>query len=120
MASSSFQNFKPGECKAKTLTIVAKIPYARVVTFGQIALLIGTIPKVVGNIMSGMNEDEMQKYPWQRVVSKNGFISSLKLGYKGMLQIELLQAENVEVDILQNKVNMSKYQLSTQELEQLL
>lgn len=81
--------------KSSVLEIVSQIPMGRVTTFGYVGKLTGINPQVVGWIMSGMTEVEMKIYPWQRVVAKNGIISSLKLGFKGELQIQLLSAEGI-------------------------
>lgn len=84
-----------------------KIPVGKVISYGEIGLKVGVSGWIAGRILSGMTELEMQKYPWQRVVNKQGYISALKLGFKGNLQIELLRAEGVE--IAETTVDMNKY-----------
>jgi len=76
--------------KRKVFDIVNQIPEQKVTNFGEIAKVVGSDARTVGFILSGMNEDEMRMIPWYRVVAKDGFISSLKLGAKGMLQKEIL------------------------------
>lgn len=83
--------------KTLVLKILSQVPLGKVTTYGYIAGLCGITPILVGWILGGMTDNEMTKYPWQRVVAKGGIISSLKLGPKGMLQIEMLRKEGVEV-----------------------
>lgn len=54
------------ELKEKIYKIVAKIPAGRVMTYGQIARIVGTSPRVVGNFLH-QNPDP-QKIPCHRVV----------------------------------------------------
>ncbi len=79
--------------KSSVFEQVLRIPLGRVTTFGCIGKTTGINPRVVGWILSGMNDEEMSVYPWQRVVAKDGIISALKLGFKGELQIQLLEKE---------------------------
>ena len=81
--------------KSSVFEQVSRIPFGRVTTFGHIGKITGINPRVVGWILSGMNDEEMSIYPWQRVVAKDGVISALKLGFKGELQIQLLEKEGV-------------------------
>jgi alkylated DNA nucleotide flippase Atl1 len=63
--------------------------------------------QVVGWILSGMTTEEWELIPWHRVVSKSGFISSLKLGYKGELQRQLLLEEGCNIS--GDQVDMTKH-----------
>jgi alkylated DNA nucleotide flippase Atl1 len=40
--------------------------------------------------MSGLSTKECDLIPWYRVVAKNGYISALKLGFKGQIQKDIL------------------------------
>lgn len=93
--------------KLSIFELVKKIPDGKVIYFGQIAKLVGTTPRVVGYVMSGMNKEEMNEIPWYRVVAKNGFISSLKLGGKGMLQKQILLDQGY--GIVDDCVDMQKH-----------
>ena len=97
--------------KQKIIQDIKLIPEGKVVYFGMLGKRSGVSGRVVGWILSGMSEEE--KCPWHRVVAKNGFISSKKLGYKGWLQEELLLKENIEV--LNGKVDMNKYMWTFQD-----
>jgi len=83
--------------KELVFNLVNKVPKGKIVSFGQIGNLINLNPRVVGFIMSGMNQSEMGKVPWHRVVNRDGFISSSKLGDKGLLQEALLKSEGIKV-----------------------
>ena len=93
--------------KLAILKIVSQIPSEKVMYFGQIADLASTTARIVGFILTGLTEEEMQAIPWYRVIAKSGYISSLKLGAKGLLQKELLIKENYEIE--NDKVNMDKH-----------
>jgi methylated-DNA-protein-cysteine methyltransferase related protein len=81
--------------KTLVFDLLTKIPNGRVTTYGHVGICTGVNPRVVGWILSGMTDDESEKYPWQRVVAKGGVISSLKLGIRGEAQIQLLSHEGV-------------------------
>jgi alkylated DNA nucleotide flippase Atl1 len=94
------------ELKQKVFDTVNKIPLGGVVYFGQIASQVGSDARTVGWILSGMVVAEYDLIPWYRVVSKNGYISSLKLGHKGLLQKQLLLKEGYI--IIEDCVDMKK------------
>ena len=109
--------------KLKIFEIVNRIPFGKVAFYGQIADVSSredfpVRAQVVGWILSGMKTDEFEKCPWWRVVAKNGFVASLKLGPKGMLQLEMLEREKIE--ILDDFVKMEKFCVSLEDLENLL
>jgi alkylated DNA nucleotide flippase Atl1 len=93
--------------KRKILEIVNKIPDNKVIYFGQISLLTGIHPRVAGWIMSGMTPEECEGLPWWRVVAKTGFVASLKLGYKGIAQKEMLINEGYT--LYGDHVDMNKH-----------
>jgi alkylated DNA nucleotide flippase Atl1 len=117
--------------KAQIIEIVNKIPKGKVMYFGQVGKLVvnknqnndipnftGVSGQVVGFVLSGMTQEEWNLLPWQRVVAKDGFISSLKLGAKGLLQKQLLTDEGVT--IIEDHVDMSKYLFEENTSEALL
>jgi alkylated DNA nucleotide flippase Atl1 len=123
--------------KAQIIEIVNKIPVGKVMYFGQIGKLIlnksqmnndkcdlispahwlsnelryssfaGVSGQVVGFVLSGMPQEEWSLLPWYRVVAKDGYISSLKLGAKGLIQKQLLLDEGVF--ITEDHVDMHKH-----------
>jgi methylated-DNA-protein-cysteine methyltransferase-like protein len=101
-----FENRAKGQIKQKVLEMVDKIPMGKATNFGTIGARVGISARVVGFVLSGMSEIEMQKHPWHRVVAKNGYISTLKMGYKGEIQRQILVEEGFE--IVQDRVDMAK------------
>jgi methylated-DNA-protein-cysteine methyltransferase related protein len=99
--------------KLKMIEIVNKIPFGKVMNFGMIGDILGVSGQVVGFTLSGMPQSEWESLPWHRVVAKDGYISSLKLGAKGMIQKQLLLDENVE--IVEDRVNMTKHLVGIEE-----
>jgi alkylated DNA nucleotide flippase Atl1 len=93
--------------KAQVFEVVGRIPERHVAYFGQIAAEVGIGARTVGWILSGMTQKELPLIPWYRVVAKTGFISSVKLGYKGQIQKEMLEQEGVEVT--DGHVDMARY-----------
>jgi methylated-DNA-protein-cysteine methyltransferase-like protein len=91
----------------KIIQAVNQIPYGKVSSFGEVGKSIGVSGFIVGRILTSMSQDDWHKLPWQRVVNKSGYVSSLKLGYKGLLQIELLKKEGIIV--VDGIVNMGKF-----------
>lgn len=79
--------------KQQVIDLVNQIPTNKVTNFGSIAKQIGISAQMVGWILSGLKEEEWSLCPWYRVVAKDGFISSLKLGAKGILQQQILVSE---------------------------
>lgn len=103
------------ETKELLVEIVNRIPRRRVASFGQIADVIAEIRQkklsgqVVGWMLSRMKEPEWIELPRWRVVNKQWYISSLKLGEKGIKQIHLLEKEWIPVE--NNKVDMDIFRV---------
>jgi alkylated DNA nucleotide flippase Atl1 len=93
--------------KEKILDLVGKIPANKVTYFGYIAYAVGSDARTVGWVLSGLSEEEMAISPWYRVVNKAGFISSLKLGAKGLRQKQILQEEGYT--LVGDSVDMGKH-----------
>lgn len=96
---------------------IQQIPVGRVVSYGVLAEQINiltdvtTSGRMVGRLLSNMSLKE-RKYesvcPRWRVVNKQGVVSSLKLGEKGIVQIDILRDEGIEV--IDGRVDMEKYE----------
>lgn len=78
----------------RVYAIVAQIPRGRVMTYGQIAALVGSpyAARIVGGVAHWGDPD----LPWQRVVMKDG---SLATGFPGgtVGHADALRAEGIEV-----------------------
>ena len=81
--------------KERVIEKVNNIPTGKTCSYGYVGSQVGSSGWGVGIILSGMSVEECKLLPWHRVIRKDGYISSLKLGYKGVLQKELLELEGV-------------------------
>lgn len=77
--------------KQKILEIIKQIPDGKAVSYGQVGDMIGLSGFFVGKILSSLSESECEGTNWYKVVRKDGYISTLKFGYKGVMQKELLK-----------------------------
>ncbi len=91
--------------------LVARIPYGRVMTYGQIAIILGrpSAARAVGyalhQLPSGSN------IPWQRVINAKGKISPRGAGdllHEPSLQQILLEEEGLEFDS-ERKIDLDSY-----------
>ena len=97
----------------KIYRIVLLIPRGRVMTYGQIARLLGGrySPRLVGWAMHATPRDE-RNIPWHRVINSQGGISTGKvLAHNPDLQKWMLEAEGVAFDD-RDKCDLSVYQWS--------
>ena len=98
-ATPTHENFRK-----RVLSLVARIPPGRVMTYGQLALLAGQPgpggARLAGFVMgslAGRAQAGEEALPWQRVINAQGKVSTHKLGF-GDVQEELLRSEGVEFD----------------------
>lgn len=87
--------------------LVRRIPAGRVMTYGQLSVLLGSriSPVAVGWALHGCPED----VPWHRVVNASGGFSTDRLpDVPPGLQRALLEAEGVEVR-LTGTIDLSRY-----------
>ena len=101
--------------KPALIELVNQVPCARVISFGILAQQLNIVTDAttswwsVGRLLSSMTHDERQLCPRRRVINKQWYISSLKLGQKWLIQIDHLKAEWVVVSP-DWYVNMSRYE----------
>lgn len=76
--------------------VVRQIPKGRVMTYGQVGLLIGCTARTVGFAMSALCGTG--DVPWQRVINSQGKVSARKDGEGNLLQRDLLEMEGVQFD----------------------
>lgn len=74
--------------------IVRAIPRGRILTYGQVAVLAGAprASRIVGGVLYRLGPEE--RVPWQRVVNREGGLSTYKIGF-GEKQRKLLEKEGV-------------------------
>ena len=87
--------------------LVRQIPCGMVMTYGQIAIILGEgyTARTVGYVMHGAGED----VPWQRVINSQGKCSTGRLTLPVNLQQELLEADGV-VFSGKGKCDLNKFQ----------
>lgn len=81
--------------RQKVYEIVKKIPVGRVMTYGQIAEILGEgyTPRTVGFVMHAA---ETENVPWQRVINSQGACSTGKMTVPVNLQQSILESEGVK------------------------
>ena len=83
----------------KILTIVSKVPFGKVATYGQIASEASIRDsRTVGYALSGLKHKDNNKIPWHRIVNRFGKVS-LKDGDSMKQQMQLLREEGITFGI---------------------
>ena len=107
--------------KEQLAMLIQQVPYGRVISYGALAEKLNMLTdattswRMVGRILSSMWTKEWKydaTFPRWRVINKQGVVSTLKLGEKGITQVDLLRDEWVEV--VDGKVDMGKYEFRIQ------
>jgi methylated-DNA-protein-cysteine methyltransferase related protein len=80
----------------RVYALVARIPPGRVVTYGQLAALLGVTrgARAVGWALRVLDEPRARRLPWHRVVGAGGRISP-RAGIGPVVQRQRLRAEGV-------------------------
>ncbi|UBV42367.1 MGMT family protein [Deinococcus taeanensis] len=98
----------PPGFRERVLTLVARIPEGRVMTYGQLALLAGQpgAARQAGFVLNSLAGGS--DLPWQRVINAQGQVSTHKAGF-GDMQENLLRTEGVVFDA-QGRCDLSRLQ----------
>lgn len=93
--------------RERVYTFVRQIPAGKVMTYGQLAIILGEgyTARTVGYVMHGADDG----VPWQRVINSQGKCSTGRLTIPLNLQQELLKAEGVVFND-KGKCDLSKSQ----------
>jgi len=92
------QKSKPDrQYRERVYKIVRRIPRGRVMTYGQIAYMLGKgyTPRTVGFVMHGADESNT---PWHRVINSQGKCSTGRLVLPPDKQQRMLERESVKFD----------------------
>ena len=83
--------------RERVYKIVRRIPRGRVMTYGQLAYILGEgyTPRTVGFVMHGADE---RKTPWQRVINSQGRCSTGRIVLPADKQQRMLEREGVKFD----------------------
>src|ERR1700730_16695141 len=81
--------------RERVYKLVRQIPRGRVMTYGQIAVILGQgyTPRTLGFVMHGADE---QKTPWHRVINSQGRCSTGGVVLPADKQQRMLEAEGVK------------------------
>lgn len=93
--------------RERVYELVKLIPSGRVMTYGQIANILGEgyTPRTVGFVMHGADTENV---PWQRVINSQGKCSTGKMTIPVNLQQSMLEQEGVVFDG-KGRCDLSKY-----------
>ena len=94
--------------RERVFEIVRRIPRARVMTYGQIAGILGEsyTPRTVGYVMHAAEKEDV---PWQRVINSQGKCSTGRLTIPVNLQQSMLEQEGIEFDA-RGRCDLEKYE----------
>ncbi len=90
--------------------LVARVPRGKVVTYGQVAALLGAprAARAVGTALRHLPRPLTKKVPWQRVINASGGISLRGDVVRAEEQRWLLEEEGIAFD-RNGKVNLEQY-----------
>lgn len=99
--------------RERVYEIVRSIPRGRVMTYGQIALLLGEgyTPRTVGYVMHAADSEGV---PWQRVINSQGKCSTGRMTIPMNLQQQMLEQEGVIFDA-KGRCDLKRFQVQTEE-----
>ena len=81
----------------RILSVIRRVPYGQVATYGQIALIVGDCtPRMVGYCLASLDFDS--DVPWHRIINHRGMVSPRSTGHGSQLQRELLEDEGIRFD----------------------
>ena len=83
--------------RERVYKIVRRVPRGRVMTYGQVAYMLGEgyTPRTVGFVMHGADE---RNTPWQRVINSQGKCSTGRIVLPPDKQQRMLEREGVKFD----------------------
>ena len=95
--------------------LVRQVPPGHLVTYGQVAKLIGGISaQMVGFAMAALRDRPgVEPVPWQRVVNAQGKVSPHGVGFGTILQRQLLEEEGVVFDA-EGRADLAVYRWNLQ------
>jgi methylated-DNA-protein-cysteine methyltransferase related protein len=101
------QSVNDAKYREKVYRIVREIPSGRVMTYGQIASILGEgyTARTVGYVMHAA---ETENVPWQRVINSQGSCSTAKLLLPYNVQQKMLEDEGVVFDE-KGRCDLEKY-----------
>ncbi|MBV9210045.1 MAG: MGMT family protein [Acidobacteria bacterium] len=101
--------------RERVYEIVRRIPTGRVMTYGQLAEILGEgyTPRTVGYVMHAADEETV---PWQRVINSQGACSTGRVILPPDKQQRMLEAEGIKFDA-RARCDLRQYRWSPDEDE---
>src|SRR5437868_13642292 len=101
--------------RERVFEIVRRIPAGRVMTYGQIAEILGEgyTPRTVGFVMHAADEETT---PWQRVINSQGACSTGRVILPPDKQQKMLEAEGVHFDA-RGRCELARYRWMPEEFD---
>ncbi len=101
--------------RERVYEIVRRIPRGRVMTYGQIAKLLGEgyTPRTVGYVMHAADEND----PWHRVINAQGGCSTGRIVLPPDKQQRMLEAEGIKFDA-RGRCDLNQYRWTPDEADQ--
>jgi len=101
--------------RERVYELVNKIPVGRVMTYGQIAAILGAgyTPRTVGFVMHAADTENV---PWQRVINSQGACSTGRMTVPVNLQQQILEDEGVKFNE-KGRCDLKIYQWSPEGVE---
>lgn len=96
---------EPPDFKERVYELVAQIPRGKVMAYGQIAALCGSVR--AARIVGGIAHYGDPELPWHRVVNKQG---GLAVGYPGGVRAHQQHLEQEGIKFQNHLINMEEYQ----------
>src|SRR4051812_3587889 len=102
--------------RERVYEIVKRIPTGLVMTYGQIAEMLGEgyTPRTVGFVMHAADEETT---PWHRVINSQGACSTGRIILPPDKQQRMLEAEGVEFDA-RGRCNLGRYRWVPEEAQE--
>jgi methylated-DNA-protein-cysteine methyltransferase-like protein len=100
--------------RERVFEIVRRIPSGRVMTYGQLAILLGEgyTARTVGYVMHSADDT----VPWQRVINAQGACSTGRVVLPPDLQQKMLEAEGIAFDA-RGRCDLARYRWTPEEFE---
>jgi methylated-DNA-protein-cysteine methyltransferase-like protein len=95
---------------ARIYAVVKKIPRGKVASYGQVARIAGLErhARMVGYALHSLQENDLVKVPWHRVINTQGYVSIRSNPLAAELQKKLLEQEGITFDS-RDRVDMKKF-----------
>ena len=102
--------------RERVYEIVKEIPVGKVMTYGQIAVILGEgyTPRTIGYVMHAA---DTQNVPWQRVINSQGACSTGRMTVPVNLQQQILEDEGVKFNE-KGRCDLKVYQWSPKGFEE--